>query len=123
MISATASSDCRAGFTGRDITLLMPDRDEARALAAETGTKAGEGAATGAVAGGILGGIGGFLLGIGALAIPGVGPFIAAGAFATALGGAALEPAWAPLPARSLGWASRRTKRGTTRKGSAAAAP
>src|SRR5215207_8843920 len=72
-----------AGFGGSDISLLMPDRGEARDLAAETGTKAGEGAATGAVAGG-------FLLGIGALAIPGVGPFIAAGAFATALGGAAI---------------------------------
>ena len=51
---------------------------------------AGSGAATGAVAGGILGGLGGWLVGIGALAIPGVGPFIAAGAFATALGGAAI---------------------------------
>src|SRR5215207_11237305 len=79
-----------AGFTGSDISLLMPDRGEARDLAAETGTKAAEGAATGAVTGGILGGLGGFLLGIGALAIPGVGPFIAAGAFASALGGAAL---------------------------------
>src|SRR3977135_1220216 len=44
----------------------------------------------GAVAGGVLGGRGGGLVGIGALAIPGVGPFIAAGAFATALGGAAI---------------------------------
>src|ERR671927_553891 len=79
-----------SGFRGDDISLLMPDRGEARELAEETGTKAGEGAATGAVAGGILGGIGGFLVGIGALAIPGVGPLIAAGAFATALGGAAI---------------------------------
>lgn len=79
-----------ADFRGDDISLLMPDRDEARDMAAETGTKAGEGAATGLVAGGILGGLGGFLVGIGALAIPGVGPFIAAGAFATALGGAAV---------------------------------
>src|SRR6185312_8837138 len=59
-------------------------------MAAETGTHAGSGAATGAVAGGVLGGLGGWLIGIGALAIPGVGPFIAAGAFATALGGAAI---------------------------------
>src|SRR6185312_6053691 len=59
-------------------------------MAAETGTHAGSGAATGAVTGGILGGLGGWLVGIGALAIPGVGPFIAAGAFATALTGAAI---------------------------------
>jgi hypothetical protein len=80
----------QAGFAGNDISLLMPDRGQAREMAAETGTHAGEGAATGAVAGGILGGLGGWLVGIGALAIPGVGPFIAAGAFATALGGAAV---------------------------------
>jgi uncharacterized protein (TIGR02271 family) len=79
-----------AGFRGDDISLLMPDRGEARDLAEETGTKAGAGAATGAVTGGILGGIGGFLVGIVALAIPGVGPFIAAGALATTLGGAAV---------------------------------
>lgn len=79
-----------AGFRGDDISLLMPDQGQARDMAAETGTKAGEGAATGLLAGGILGGLGGFLVGIGALAIPGAGPFIAAGAFATALGGAAV---------------------------------
>src|ERR687885_2028738 len=79
-----------AGFTGNDISLLMPDRGQARDMAEETGTKTGEGAATGLVAGGILGGLGGFLVGIGALAIPGAGPFIAAGALATALGGAAV---------------------------------
>ena len=79
-----------AGFSGNDISLLMPDRGEAREMAQETGTKAGEGAATGLVAGGVLGGLAGWLVGVGALAIPAVGPFIAAGAFATALGGAAI---------------------------------
>jgi len=79
-----------AGFDADRISILSPDKQETRALADETGTHAGSGAATGAVAGGILGGIGGWLVGIGALAIPGVGPFIAAGAFATALGGAAI---------------------------------
>jgi uncharacterized protein (TIGR02271 family) len=79
-----------AGFRGDDIGLLMRDRDEARDMAAETGTKAGEGAATGALAGGLLGGLAGWLVGIGALAIPGVGPFIAAGAFGAALTGAAV---------------------------------
>jgi uncharacterized membrane protein len=85
-----------AGFSGRDIHVLMPDRDEAREVAHATGAKSGEpkkveeGAATGAVAGGVLGGLAGWLVGTGALAMPGVGPFITAGAFATALTGAAL---------------------------------
>ena len=78
-----------AGFRGDDIGLVAQDRDEARAMAGETGTKAGEGAATGAVLGGLLGGLGGFLAGVGALAIPVIGPVIAAGAFASALAGAA----------------------------------
>jgi uncharacterized protein (TIGR02271 family) len=78
------------GFAGDAISVLSPDRADTKTMAEETGTHAGGGAATGAVAGGILGGLGGWLVGIGALAIPGVGPFIAAGAFATALGGAAV---------------------------------
>src|SRR5919204_2840532 len=79
-----------AGFAPDTISILSPDKQATRSMAEETGTHAGSGAATGAVAGGLLGGLGGWLVGIGALAIPGVGPFIAAGAFATALGGAAI---------------------------------
>jgi len=79
-----------AGFAPDAISILSPDKQATQDMAEETGTHAGAGAATGAVAGGILGGLGGWLLGIGALAIPGIGPFIAAGAFATALGGAAI---------------------------------
>ncbi|HLI25725.1 MAG TPA: general stress protein [Chloroflexota bacterium] len=79
-----------AGFRGDDISILMPNTADAEAMAEDMGTSAGTGAATGAVAGGILGGLGGWLVGIGALAIPGVGPFIAAGALATALTGAAI---------------------------------
>ncbi len=78
-----------AGFRGDDIGLVAQNKEEAGAVARETGTKAGQGAATGAVAGGVLGGLGGFLVGVGALAIPVVGPVIAAGAFATSLVGAA----------------------------------
>lgn len=78
-----------AGFAANDISMLMQDRDRTRAMAEDTGANAGTGAATGAVAGGVLGGLAGWLVGIGAIAIPGVGPFIAAGALATALGGAA----------------------------------
>jgi uncharacterized protein (TIGR02271 family) len=78
------------GFAADSISILTPDRHATQAIADETGSHAGSGAATGAVAGGILGGVGGWLVGIGALAIPGIGPFIAAGAFATAIGGAAI---------------------------------
>jgi len=78
------------GFSGDAISILTPDKQATQDIADDTGAHAGSGAATGAVAGGLLGGIGGWLVGIGALAIPGVGPFIAAGAFATALGGAAI---------------------------------
>lgn len=78
------------GFAADDISILSPDKHETQTMAEETGTQAGSGAASGALTGGVLGGLGGWLVGIGALAIPGVGPFIAAGAFATALGGAAI---------------------------------
>jgi uncharacterized protein (TIGR02271 family) len=79
-----------AGFRADSISVLTPDKRATREIAEDTGSNAAGGAATGALAGGVLGGLGGWLVGIGALAIPGVGPFIAAGAFATALGGAAL---------------------------------
>jgi uncharacterized protein (TIGR02271 family) len=79
-----------AGFRADSISILTPSRESTRAIAKDTGSEAVEGAASGAITGGVLGGLAGWLVGIGALAIPGVGPFIAAGAFATTLGGAAL---------------------------------
>lgn len=82
-----------AGFRPDDIGVTMRDRREAETLVEDTGTKAGAGAATGALAGGALGGVAGWLVGIGALAIPGVGPFIAAGPLAAALTGAAIGAA------------------------------
>lgn len=78
-----------AGFSSNDISVLFPDKSGTRDFAHEQNTKAPEGAATGASAGGVLGGAFGWLLGIGALAIPGLGPFIAAGPIMAALGGAA----------------------------------
>jgi hypothetical protein len=72
------------GFAPDAISILSPDKRATQDMAEQTGTHAGSGAATGAVAGGILGGLGGWLVGIGALAIPGIGPLIAAGAFSTA---------------------------------------
>ena len=79
-----------ANFSNNDISALMPDKSGTRDFAHEHGTKAPEGAATGAGTGGVLGGALGWLVGIGSLAIPGVGPFIAAGPIMAALGGAAI---------------------------------
>jgi len=81
------------GFSTDDISVLLPDRAGTRDFAHEKGTKAPEGAATGAGAGGLLGGALGWLSGVGALAIPGLGPFIAAGPILAALGGAAVGAA------------------------------
>jgi hypothetical protein len=79
-----------AGFSHNDISVLLPDKSGTKDFAHEQHTKAPEGATTGAVSGGVLGGALGWLVGIGALAIPGVGPFIAAGPIMAALGGAAV---------------------------------
>lgn len=79
-----------AGFSNNDISVLLPDRTGTRDFAHEKNTKAPEGTVTGAVSGGILGGALGWLAGIGALAIPGLGPFIAAGPIMAALSGAAV---------------------------------
>jgi hypothetical protein len=79
-----------SGFSSDDISVLLPDKRSSRDFAHEKHTKAPEGAATGALTGGALGGILGWLTGIGALAIPGLGPFIAAGPIMAALSGAAI---------------------------------
>src|SRR5688572_14616958 len=68
-----------ASFSNNDISVLFPDKGTTRDFAHEKNTKAPEGAVAGAGAGGVLGGALGWIVGIGALAIPGVGPFIAAG--------------------------------------------
>jgi hypothetical protein len=78
-----------AGFSNNDISVLLPNKQGTRDFAHEHNTKAPEGAVAGAGAGGVLGGTLGLLAGIGALAIPGVGPFIAAGPLLAALSGAA----------------------------------
>jgi len=82
-----------AGFSNNDVSVLMPDKEGTRDFAHEHSTKAPEGAATGAGAGGVIGGTLGWLAGIGSLAIPGVGPFIAAGPIMAALSGAAVGAA------------------------------
>jgi len=76
-----------AGFSNADVSVLLPDNKSTRDFAHEKNTKAPEGTATGVTAGGVVGGTLGLLAGIGALAIPGVGPFIAAGPIMGALAG------------------------------------
>jgi hypothetical protein len=77
-----------SGFSPSDISMLFPDQGAARDLGHTNSTKAPEGAATGAATGAVLGGALGWLVGAGALAIPGLGPFIAAGPILAALSGA-----------------------------------
>jgi hypothetical protein len=76
-----------AGFSSADISVLLPENLGTREIGTEKATKAPEGAATGAGTGAILGGALGLLAGIGALAIPGVGPLIAAGPIMATLAG------------------------------------
>ncbi|WP_083035117.1 general stress protein [Sporosarcina ureae] len=77
------------GFTADDISIISKDREEADYVVEQTDTHAAEGAATGAATGGLIGGFGGILTGIGALAIPGIGPIIAAGPIVAGITGAA----------------------------------
>ena len=74
-------------FRNTDISVLFPENQGTKDFAHEKNTKAPEGAATGAGSGAVIGGTLGWLTGIGALAIPGVGPFIAAGPIVAALAG------------------------------------
>jgi uncharacterized membrane protein len=79
-----------SGFSTSEISVLMPDTEGRHDVGHVKATKAPEGATTGAAAGGVTGGVLGLLAGIGALAIPGVGPLIAAGPIMAALSGAAV---------------------------------
>jgi hypothetical protein len=76
-----------AGYRNTDISVLFPDNQGTKDFAVDKDTKAPEGATTGGITGGVIGGTLGWLAGIGALAIPGVGPFIAAGPIMGLLGG------------------------------------
>jgi hypothetical protein len=91
------------GFSANDISVLFPDKTGTKDFAHEQHTKAPEGATTGAGVGGLLGGTVGWLAGIGALAIPGLGPFVAAGPIMAALGGAAVGAAAGGLTGALVG--------------------
>lgn len=79
-----------SGFIDNDISVLMADKTGVRDAGIEKHSKAPEGTATGAATEAIAGGALGWMAGIGALAIPGAGPFIAAGPVMAALSGAAI---------------------------------
>ena len=93
-----------AGFRNTDVSVLFPDNQGSKDFAHEKQTKAPEGAVTGGTSGAVIGGALGWLAGIGALAIPGIGPFIAAGADHGHARGY-----W-------LGWCSRRYDRSSHRR-------
>src|SRR5450631_3207295 len=82
-----------AKFSNNDISALFADKGTSHDFAHKKSTKAPEGAVTGAVTGGVVVGALGWIAGIGALAIPGVGPFIAAGPIVAALSGVAIGAA------------------------------
>lgn len=93
-----------AGFSSSDISVLMADKDSTRDFATEKNTKAPEGATTGAGTGAVLGGTLGWLAGIGALAIPGIGPFVAAGPIMAALAGASVGGAVGGISGAIIGF-------------------
>lgn len=93
----------QAGFRSNDVSVLFPDVTSTKEFAHEKHTKAPEGAAAGAGTGAVVGGTLGWLVGIGALAIPGLGPFIAAGPIMAALAGAGVGGAVGGLTGALIG--------------------
>jgi hypothetical protein len=92
-----------AGFRNTDISVLFPENEGTKDFAINKGTKSPEGATTGAGSGVVIGGTLGWLVGIGALAIPGLGPFIAAGPIMAALAGAGVGGAVGGLTGALIG--------------------
>src|SRR4051812_923497 len=90
-------------FRNTDISVLFPENEGTKDFAHEKNTKAPEGTATGATSGAVIGGGLGWLAGIGALAIPGLGPFIAAGPIVAALAGAGVGGAVGGLTGALVG--------------------
>jgi len=93
-----------ANFRNSDISAILPERDRTtKDLAHEINSKAPEGAAAGAAGGAALGGVLGWLIGVGMLAIPGVGPLVAAGPIVAALAGAGAAGATGGLVGAMVG--------------------
>jgi hypothetical protein len=102
-VEAGVESLQSAGFRNEDISVLMPENVGSKEFAHEKGTKAPEGAAAGAGTGAVVGGALGVLAGIGLLAIPGLGPFIAAGPIMAGLAGLGLGGAVGGLTGALIG--------------------
>jgi uncharacterized membrane protein len=79
----------KQGYQKEDISVVVKDKEKADKITSKTDTNVDDGLAAGAATGGILGGLTGMLAGVGALAIPGIGPIVAAGPIAATLGGIA----------------------------------
>lgn len=94
----------RMGIDPQRVSVITRDQREAKDIAGNTGAEAGTGAATGAGIGALLGGAAGWLAGIGALTIPGIGPIVAAGPIAAALGGAGIGAVAGGLVGALTGW-------------------
>ena len=105
----------QAGFRNEDISVLLPENQGTKDFVAEKHTKAPEGTAAGATAGAIIGGTLGLLAGIGALAIPGMGPLIAAGPIMATLSGIGAGGVVGGMLAPWWAWACRSTKPSVTR--------
>lgn len=103
------------GFRNTDISVLFPDNRGTKDFAVEKNTKAPEGTATGATTGAVVGGALGWLAGIGALAIPGVGPLIAAGPLMAALTGVGVGGAIGGIAGALVGMGSRNTRPNVTK--------
>ena len=103
--SADSATDAlvRAGFAPSEISALLPDNLGAKEIGTEKATKAPEGATAGAGSGAVLGGALGLLAGMGALAIPGAGPLIAAGPIMAALAGVGVGGAVGGLTGALIG--------------------
>jgi hypothetical protein len=93
-----------AGFRNTDISVLFPENAGTKDLGHEKNTKAPEGATTGGVAGGIAGGVVGWLTGVGLIAIPGLGPFLAAGPIVAALAGVGAVGTLGGIIGALVGW-------------------
>jgi len=94
-----------AGFRGSDISILAPENlGDVRDIGTVKSTKAPEGATAGGTSGAVLGGVLGWLVGIGALAIPGIGPFLAAGPIMVALAGVGVGAALGGITGALVGF-------------------
>ena len=102
-VENAVSSLKASAFRNTDISVLFPDNEGTKDFAHEKATKAPEGATTGGATGAVLGGALGWLVGIGSLAIPGVGPLIAAGPIMAALAGAGVGGALGGLTGALVG--------------------